>query len=77
MRQRVCSRLLKIFADAKALNERPYEQDVQIMNEKIDACLPLVDPMKEAAANKKKAKQKQGQGKAAGKKEESKAKGKK
>ena len=51
-KERICSRLLKIYTDDFVLNQRSYEQDQEIIKKQIDYFLPLVDPMKEAAEKK-------------------------
>ena len=57
-RMRVCSRILKAYTDDFVLNHRTYEHDIDIIKAQIDQCLPLIDPMKEAAEKKAQAKQK-------------------
>ena len=51
-KERICSRLLKMYTDNFVLNQRTYEQDIEIIKTQIDGCLPLIDPMKEAAEKK-------------------------
>lgn len=41
-----------MYTDDFVLNQRTNEQDHEIIKSQIDKCLPLVDPMKEAADKK-------------------------
>ena len=50
-RQRVCSRLLKVYSDVRALNERTFEEDMETVQAKIDATLPLSLAKKVTAEN--------------------------
>lgn len=52
-RQRVCSRLLKVYSDVRALSERTFEEDMETVQAKIDATLPLGEAKKDIGANKK------------------------
>lgn len=52
-RQRICSRLLKIYSDEYMLKQRNYEKDIELIKIQIDSFLPLVDPSKEDDAPKK------------------------
>ncbi len=52
-RQKICSRLLKIYSDEYMLKQRNYEKDIELIKIQIDSFLPLVHPSKEDIAPKK------------------------
>ena len=56
-----------MYTDDFVLNQRTNEQDQEIIKSQIDKCLPLVDPMKEAADKKERQKEKNKQNKKGGK----------